>query len=326
MDRLPRLTLAFAWIAALCAPPAALAQPYPSKPIRVIHTFVASSIADGALRLVSQKMSESMGQPVIVESQSGAAGIIGAQMVMRSAPDGYTLLLTNPTAVVSAPFLLKNRPFDPIKDFTPITDAIGAVLCLVVSDSFPPNSVRELIAHIKANPGKFAYGTTGIGSQYHLEMEVIKLHYGLEITHVPYRSGGEQLNAVAAGFIPVAFAPLGGQTMGLAKSGKIKVLAIMEAKRYPGAPDIPAIAEQLPEYEKVPNGMFYYGPAGMPASIVKRLYEEIVKALNTQEVLDRLRQLALFPIASTPEAFAARTRKDIEISARAIKAAGLKPE
>ena len=325
MDRLLRVAFALAWIGALLTPLAALAQAYPSKPIHVIHTFVASSIADGVLRMISQKMSESMGQPVIVEPQPGAAGIIGSQMVMRAAPDGHTLLLTNPTAVVSAPFLLKNRPFDPIKDFTPITDAIGAVLCLVVSSSFPPNSVKELVDLVKANPGKFAYGTTGIGSQYHLEMEAIKLKLGLDITHVPYRSGGEQLNAAAAGHIPVAFAPLG-QTMPFVKAGKVKVLAITEAKRYPGAPDVPAITEDLPEYEQVPNGMFYYGPAGMPAPIVKRLYEEIVKALNAPEILDRLRKLYLFPIASTPEAFAVRTRKDIEISARAIKAAGLKPE
>jgi tripartite-type tricarboxylate transporter receptor subunit TctC len=304
---------------------AAHGQTFPAKPIRVISTYVAGSPADGLLRQLSQKMSESVGQPVIVEVQSGAGGLVGAQAVMRAAPDGYTVLATIPTTLVATPLLMKSRPFDPLKDFTPITAALDAAISMVVAANVPANSVKELIEHVRANPGKLAYGSNGVGGTYHMEMEIVLSSQNLRMTHVPYKGGSEALLAVATGQIAVAFAPLSA-ALPHAKAGKMKVLAMMHVQRFAGAPDIPAIKEQVPEYEKTPTGTYYYGPAGMPRDVLQRLYTEIAKAVRSPEVMERLNRIMFFPVLNTPEEFVAQTRRDIEISARAIKAAGLKPE
>jgi tripartite-type tricarboxylate transporter receptor subunit TctC len=303
----------------------ALAQTYPTKAIRVISTFGAGSPADALVRALSQKMSESMGQPVIVEAQPGASGVVGAQLVARAAPDGYTLLMTIPTTLVATPFLLKTRPYDPLKDFTPITAAMDAATCIMVSTSLPVNSMQDLIAYAKANPGKVPYGSNGIGGTYHMEMEAIKLKYGLDMTHVPYKGGTAALQAAANGEIPVAFSPLS-SALPFQKSGKVKVLAILDTKRYPGAPDIPSMAEQVPGYEKTPTGSFYYGPAGMPRPIVMRLYEEVARAVKQPDVLERMHAIAFFPTVNTPDEFLEQTKREIEIAARAIKIAKIPVE
>ena len=301
------------------------AQSFPTKPIRVISTYVAGSPADGLLRAIGQKMTESIGQPVITEVQSGAGGLVGAQQVMRSAPDGYTILATIPTTIVSTPLLMKNRPFDPLKDFTFITPALDAAISMVVSANVPANNVKELIEYIRANPGKLAYGSNGVGGQYHIEMESILKSQNLQMTHVPYKGGTEALLAAATGQIAVAFAPLSG-ALQHAKAGKLKVIAMLNEKRYPGAPEIPAVKEAVPEYEKTPTGTYYYGPAGLPKDVLQRLYSEIAKAVRSPEVTERLNKIMFFAVLSTPEEFVAQTKRDIDISARAIKAAGLKPE
>jgi tripartite-type tricarboxylate transporter receptor subunit TctC len=314
--------------ALLCAawlPFGALGQAYPTKPIRVISTYTAGSPADALVRHVSQKMTESMGQPVVVEVQTGASGVVGGQFVARAAPDGYTLLATIPTTLVATPFLLKSRPYDPLKDFTPITAAIDAATCIMVSSSLPVNSVKELIAYAKANPGKVPYGSNGVGGTYHMEWESIKKTYGLDMTHVPYKGGTDALMAAVNGQIPVSFAPLSA-ALPHVKAGKIKVLAVLDTKRYPGNPDIPAMSEQVPEYDKMPTGTFYYGPAGMQSAVVHRLYEEIKKAVTSPDVVERMRAIAFFSTVNTPEEFAVQTRREIEVAARGIKAAGLQPE
>jgi tripartite-type tricarboxylate transporter receptor subunit TctC len=301
------------------------AQGFPSKPIRVISTYVTGSPADGLLRLIHQKMSESVGQPVIVEVQSGAGGLVGAQAVMRAAPDGYTILATIPTTMVATPLLMKQPPFDPLRDFTHITAALDAAICMVAATNVPGNSVKELIEHIRANPGKLAYGSNGVGGTYHMEMEFILSSQKLQMTHVPYKGGSEALLAIATGQIAVAFAPLAA-ALPHAKAGKLKVLAMMNDKRFPGAPDVPAVKEQVPEYEKTPTGTYYYGPAGMQRDVLHRIYNEIAKSVRSQDVMARLNKIMFFPVLNTPEEFIAQTKRDIAISARAIKAAGLKPE
>jgi tripartite-type tricarboxylate transporter receptor subunit TctC len=311
--------------AGMAIAPQAFPQAYPTKPIRVISTFGAGSPADALVRHISQKMTESMGQTLVVEAQAGASGVVGAQLVARAAPDGYTVLVTIPTTLVATPFLLKNKPYDPLKDFTPITAAMDAATCMMVSASLPVNSVQELIAYAKANPGKVPYGSNGIGGTYHMEMEAIKLQYGLDMTHVPYKGGTLALMATVNGELPVGFAPLSA-ALPHVKSGKVKVLAVLDTKRYPGNPEIPSMGEQVPSYEKTPTGSFYYGPGGMQKPVVMRLYTEIAKALSFPDVMERMRQIAFFSTANTPEEFAEQTRREIEISARAIKAAGLQPE
>src|SRR3954470_6377743 len=172
----------------------AQAQTWPSKPVKVISTFSAGSPADGLMRLVAQKMGDSIGQPVVVEVLSGAGGLVGAQTVARAAPDGYTLLNAISTTLVTTPHLLKNRSID-MKDFAPIIVMAKAATCMLAAVSFPPNDVRELIAYAKANPGKVAYGSNGVGGTYHLEMEMLKANHHVEMTHVPYKGGTNALMA-----------------------------------------------------------------------------------------------------------------------------------
>jgi tripartite-type tricarboxylate transporter receptor subunit TctC len=314
---------------AVCAllPALAAAQTYPSKPVRVVSTFGAGSPADALVRAITQKMGESMGQPFVVDAQPGASGVVGGQLVARAAPDGYTLLMTIPTTLVATPFLLKVRPYDPIKDFTPITAALDAATCIMVSTQLLPNvnSVKDLIAHARANPGKVPYGSNGVGGTYHMEWESIKRTYSLDMTHVPYKGGTDAMMAAVTGSVPVSFAPLSSALPHM-KAGKVKVLAVLDNRRYPGNPDIPAMKEEVPDYLKMPTGSYFYGPAGLPRPIVNRIYEETRKAVADGDVVARMQKIAFFSTVNTPEEFAAMTRQQIEVAAKGIKAAGLTPE
>ena len=301
------------------------AQAFPAKPIRVLSTFPAGGVADGAMRLIGQKMSESMRQPVIVEALPGAGGVIAAQSLVRAAPDGYTILHSAPTTLVATPYLLKNPPYDPLKDFTYITHLTDATTCILVNAAVPVNTVRELIEHIKANPGKLAYGSNGVGASFHLEMELLKQKQGMDITHVPYKSGLDALSAAAAGQIPVAFVTVG-SALGQARAGKVKILAVLSVKRFTTLPDIPAMGEQLPDYEKIPSGDEMVGPAGLPDAILRRLHAEIVKALYNPEVQERLKQIGFVPVGNTPEEHAIQIRKDMATMAKGLKAAQIVAE
>jgi len=304
--------------------PAALAQNYPAKLVRIVSTQTAGSPADALIRLTAQKMSESIGQPVLVDVQAGAGGVLAAQTVARAAPDGYTLLYTLPGTSVTTPQLMKNKP-DERKDFTPIIVVSKAATCMLASVSFQPNTVKEMIAFARANPGKLAYGSNGIGGGYHLEMEMLKHKYGLDITHVPYKAGVDALMATVSGTLPIAYAPCA-PALAQARAGKVKILAVLEMKRLPELPDLPAMGEQIPDYEKIAGGNDIYGPAGLPQPILKRLHAELDKALAAPEVRARMREISFFPDGTALEEMAAQRRKDVEITARAIKAAGLKPE
>jgi tripartite-type tricarboxylate transporter receptor subunit TctC len=302
----------------------AAAQAWPSRPLRVISTFTAGSPADALMRLVGQKLGEPLGQPVVVEVQAGAGGLVGAQAVLRAAPDGYTYLYTISTTLVTTPHLVKNRPVE-MKDFAPVITMAKAFTCMLAAVSFPPASVRELIAYAKANPGKVAYGSNGIGGTYHLEMEMIKQKQGVDITHVPYKGGTDGLLAAAAGTIPIAFAPCS-SVAPLARAGKVKFMAVLEHKPAADYPDIPAMGEQLPDYEKISGGVDIWAPAPVPAAIVRRLHTEIDKVLAQPDVRARMKEIG-FPYDGTAlEAMAAQRRKDFELAGRAVKVAGLKPE
>ena len=322
-----RIKLSFSILAAALAfaVPGASAQTFPSKPFRIVSTFTPGAVADAAMRLIAQKMSDSVGQPVIVDAMPGAGGVLGAQIVVRAAPDGYTLLHCAPTTLVATPLILKTPPYDPIKDFTYVTHMTDATLSLVVTNSLPVNNVKELIEYAKANPGKLAYGSNGVGASAHLEMELMKLKYGIDITHVPYKGGADGLNAAAAGQIPVAFAPLISSAQ-MAKAGKVRIIAVTAVKRFSGLPEYPSMGEQLSDYEKIPTGDEIVGPAGIPTAILRRLNVEMVKAINTPESLERLKSIGFVPVANTPEEHLAQIKRDMVVMAKAIKAANIKPE
>jgi len=302
----------------------AWAQAWPTKPIRIISTLGAGSPADALVRLVGLKVSEPLGQPVVVEVHAGAGGLLGAQTVMRAAPDGHTLLYTISTTLVTTPHLVKNRVVE-LKEFAPIITMAKAFTCMLASVAFPPNSVRELIAYAKANPGKVAYGSNGIGGTYHLEMEMIKQKQGVDITHVPYKGGTDGLNAAAANNIPIAFAPCS-SVAPLVRAGKVKYMAVLEHKRASDYPDVAAMGEELPDYEKISGGVDIWAPAGVPMLAVRRLHAEIDKALALPDARALMKKIS-FPYDGTAlEDMAVQRRKDFELAGRAVKIAGLKPE
>jgi tripartite-type tricarboxylate transporter receptor subunit TctC len=302
---------------------AAHAQPYPTRPIRSIMTVAGG--ADIIARLVAQGLTGALGQPVVVESLSGAGGAIGADAVARAAPDGYTIMLASASTLVMNRFLSKSARLDPLKDFTPITKAFETIAVVVASPSLPANSLRELIEYAKRNPGKLSYGTSGIGTTHHLSGESIRLLTGIDWVHVPYKGGPPVITDLIGGEIQVGFSILATAAPFIA-SGKVKVLAVNGAKRYHVIPDVPTVSEQLPGYEPPPTWGGYFGPAGMPRAVQARLHDEIVRILNSPEVRAKAEDIG-FPIAtSTPEELSATIRRDIETTAGIVKAIGIKPE
>ena len=302
---------------------AAQAQTYPSRPIRSIMTVAGG--ADIIARLVAQGLTTSLGQPVIVETQSGAGGAIGAEAVARAAPDGYTIMLASESALVMNRFLSKSARLDPLKDFTPITKAFETVAVVETTPAQPFASMRELIAYAKRNPGKLSYGTSGIGTTHHLSGESIRLLTGIDWVHVPYKGGPPVLTDLVGGEIQVGFSVLATVAPFVA-SGKVRLLAVNGTKRYHVIPDVPTIGEQLPGYEPPPTWAGYFGPAGIPPAIVTRLRDEIVRVLNSPAVRAKAEDIG-FPIAtSSPEELNATIRRDIEYTAGIVKAIGIKPE
>jgi tripartite-type tricarboxylate transporter receptor subunit TctC len=309
---------------ALAAPHApAAADAYPSRPIRSIMTVAGG--ADIIARLVAQGLTQSLGQPVVVEILSGAGGAIGAEAVARAAPDGYTIMLTSASALVMNRFLSKSARLDPLKDFTPITRAFDTVAVVVASPALPAESIRELIDYAKRNPGKLSYGTSGVGTTHHLSGESIRLLTGIDWVHVPYKGGPPVITDLVAGEIQVGFSILATAAPFIA-SGKVRLLAVNGAKRYHVIPDVPTVGEQLPGYEPPSTWGGYFGPAGMSRAVVARLHDEIVRVLSTPEVRARAEDIG-FPIAtSTPGELSATIRRDIEYTAKIVEAIGIKPE
>jgi len=302
---------------------AAHAQPYPSRPIRSIMTVAGG--ADIVARLVAQGLTQSLGQPVVVEAQAGAGGAIGADAVARAAPDGYTIMLTSASALVMNRFLSKSARLDPLRDFTPITKAFETVALVVTSPALPFESMRDLVEYAKRHPGKLSYGTSGIGTTHHLSGESIRLLTGIDWVHVPYKGGPPVITDLIGGEIEVGFSILATAAPFLG-SGKIRVLAVNGAKRYHVIPKVPTVAEQLPGYEAPSTWGGYFGPAGMPRAIVVRLHDEIARILNSPEVRAKTEDIG-FPVAtSTPEELSATIRRDIEYTARIVKAVGIRPE
>jgi tripartite-type tricarboxylate transporter receptor subunit TctC len=310
---------------AVCLASQAWAQGYPTKPIRVVSPFSSGNPADVLVRLQAQKMSVSMGQPIVIEPNTVASGVGAAQIVMRAPPDGYTLLYALPSQIMIPPFLIREKPFDPMRDFTPITSATDAHIGIFVANSFPPRSVKELIAYAKANPGKVAYGTNGIGGTYHLEMELFKQQFGIEATQVPYKGTVDSVNALMAGDIPMVYGPLGSLAP-LMKAGKVRMLVLLDYKRAPEIPDVPAMGEEISGYVRIPTGLNFYGPASLPTPVTQRIYTETVKALRADDLLAKIKEYAFYPLGTPPEELQAKHKRDFEIIARAVKAAKLEAQ
>jgi len=310
----------------VAAGPSAWAQAWPTaKQITIIAPVPPGPSIDMIARLVAAKLSESLGQTVIVENRSGANGAIGSNAVARAAPDGYTLLAATPASHVTAVHLTKNLPYDPVADFTPIMAAVEPVTALVVNSELPVNSVQELIAYAKANPGKLSYGSSGVGSVFHLTGELFNRTAGVNIAHVPYRGVAKPMQDVAAGHIQMMHISLS-SARGALVSGKAKVLAILEPKRYPKLPNIPSMSEIIPAFRKPSTWFGFFGPAKLPPEIVARLNAEMRQAINAPDAVAKLEQSDLAIIAGTPEDFAALQKQGIREFGEIIKASGIKPQ
>jgi tripartite-type tricarboxylate transporter receptor subunit TctC len=309
---------------ALLTPAAALPQPFPSKPIRMVIPFPPGGV-DITGRLLAGKMAELMGQPVVVDNRGGANGVIGSELVAHSPADGYTILLTTPSTHITAVFLSKNVPYDPVKDFTPISAALEPVSLLIVHPGVPVNTVQELIQHARKNPGKLTYSSSGIGSVFHLTGEAFKEAGNVDILHVPYKGTGPSLADVVAGRIDMTFSALSTLRPHMV-SAKVKVLAVAEPRRYAGLPDVPTVAETLTGFDKPSTWFGFFGPAGMPRPIVQRLSAEIAKTVHAPDLRPKLDEGGFSIIGSSPEEFAAMIKKGFEVYGKIVKTAGLKPE
>ncbi len=303
----------------------ALAQAYPSRQIRIVVPFAAGAgVLDIMARLVGQHLGASLGQQVVIDNRPGAGGIVGAEVVAKAEPDGYTLLMGN-TALVVSPYLYAKLPFEPLADFVPVTLVNSAPLLLVVHPSVPVQSVKELIAYAKARPGQLNYGSGGVGSTPYLATELLKAMAGIDVVHVPYKGGAPALADLAAGQLTFMIENVPG-TMPLVKSGKLRALAITSAQRSPLAPDLPTMAEAgVPDYEMVGwNGVFV--AKGTPAEIVARLNSDLAKVLRLPDVKEQMATLGAEPGGDSTPAFGAFVKAESARWGRIIKERGIRPE
>ncbi len=319
------ILLAFASFAlTLFAPAPAHAQAYPSKPVRLIVPWAPGGTTDILGRILGQKMGEKWGQPVLVENRGGAAGNIGTEAVVRSAPDGYTLLLGTMSTHAMNQFLYSSMTFDPVKDLAPVSLVANVATVLVVHPSLPVNNVNELVALARSKPGKLNFASGGVASFNQLCAELLKMTAKIDIVHVPYKGGGPAVADLVGGKVDMLFtgAPV---TMPHIKAGRLKLLAVTDSRRSAALPDTPTVAESLPGVE-FNNWYGVFAPAGTPRPIVDFLNAEVLRILALPDVKERFSGLGAEPTPSTPEWFAAVMAADAEKWGRVIKQAGVRAD
>lgn len=310
------LTLA-AGLGSMTALPAAWAQAtYPSKPIKVIVPYAPGGATDILARMVAAKLQESWGQTVVVENKPGASGVLGNDAVAKSPPDGYTVLL-GITAMVQLATLMK-LPYDPAKDFIPVTQLAVSTSVLAVPAATPAKTLAEYIALLKAQPGKHGYGSFGAGTSAHIQGELFKSQTGTDLAHVPYKGSAPMVNDLLGGQLSCAFLDVG-SSRGHFKSGSLRPLASTGTERLKILPDVPTFAEAgLKNFE--PRGWFaYFLPAGTPAPVVSKLATELARIIHLPDVSARIEELGLLPMGNTPEQFAAVVRNESVLYAKLIK-------
>lgn len=309
------------WVSGVLAQTGSVTQSWPSKPLRLVVPFPAGGAVDLLARLITPRLGESLGQPVVVDYRAGAGGNVGADLVAKSAADGYTLLLTaNGHAI--GPALYKKLPFNAERDFAPVTQVVATTFLLAGKPSGPVQSLRELLAAARARPGSINYGSTGIGSGPHLTLELLKVVAGVNMEHVPYKGDAPLINALMANEIDVAAIPPA-TGMQYLPSGKLRALALTGAQRSRAMPDVPTPAEAgLAGFEFTSwQGLFM--PANTPRDIVLRVQRDTARALAQPELRERLRALGMEIVASTPEEFEARFKADIAKFTRLVRDAGI---
>jgi tripartite-type tricarboxylate transporter receptor subunit TctC len=319
-----RLPASAAMLSLLLGFGAAGAQTYPAKPVRVITQFGPGTPGEIAARLVITQMSAAMGQPLVLESRAGGGGALAAASVARAEPDGYTIGVLNLAIPVTAPGLglTKDLSFDPVKDLAPITTLVHIPAVMAAHPSFPPNSVKELVEYAKANPGKVMYGTTGVGSSFHLTIEQVSALTGAKLQHIPYKTS-PVLDA-ASGAIHFAFV-VAPQAIPLIKAGKVKAIGVVSHQRSRLLPDVATVLETVPGYESVPEGTAIFAPGATPLPILRRLHAEAVAAVNRPEARDKLVASGSDIVTTaSQEEMAALVKRQIALVARIVRDTGLK--
>jgi tripartite-type tricarboxylate transporter receptor subunit TctC len=306
------------------AAPAALAQAYPTKAIRMVVPFAPGGTTDIVARLIAAKLSPALGESVVIDNRPGANGIVGSEVVARANPDGYTLMMGYLGNLAMNPALYAKLPYDPLRDYVPVTLVASTTQAIVVNPTLPAKTVAELIALAKSQPGHLHYASAGVGAPSHLSGELFKQLAGIDMVHVPYKGGGALMTDLISGQVKVSF---GGLAAALphVKSGKLRLLAVASAKRSPAVPDVPAVAETVPGFD-VPSWLGVVAPAGTPRPIVERLHAEMAKVLNTDEIKERLATEGGEVIAGGPAEFGAYLKAEIAKWDKVIKGANIRAE
>jgi tripartite-type tricarboxylate transporter receptor subunit TctC len=320
--------LVLCWLASLCVVgvDTAVAQTWPAaRPVTMVVPFPPGPALDLVARLVGGKISDALGQTVVVENRSGANGTIGSSLVARAAPDGYTLLAATAGTHVTAVHLMKQLPYDPLKDFAPIVAAVEPVTCLAVHSAVPVDTVEELITYARSHPDELSYGSSGLGSVFHMMGELFNQTAGVRIKHVPYRGVAPAMQDVISGHIPMVFISVSNAIPAM-QTGRVKILAVLEPTRYPKLPQVRSMSEIVPAFQKPSSWFGFFGPAGLPREIVTRLNIEMVKALNASDVRGKLEDNGMTVIGGTPEQFGALMQDGIVRYGAIIKATGIQAE
>jgi tripartite-type tricarboxylate transporter receptor subunit TctC len=320
-----RLAFGFALLLALAGFDPAHAQSYPSRTITIVVPYPPGASTDFTARLLREPLAEALGQPVVVENRPGAGGTTATAAVANAAPDGHTLLVTVNAPITMNLYLQKNFPFDPKTALTPIVAAAEVMLALAVNSAVPVKTVAELIDYAKRNVDKkLSYGSAGIGSAHHIAGELLKQKTGIQLTHVPYRGGGPIMQDLVAGHIPIGF----GTTPAVlpqAAARKVRILALVEAKRSPDLPDVPTVAETVPGVVTA-TWLGLFAPAHTPRPIVDRLNKIVNDALKRPEFAAKLKPQGASALGGTPEELSQRIRTELESWGRIIPSLGIQPE
>jgi tripartite-type tricarboxylate transporter receptor subunit TctC len=300
----------------------AFAQTYPAKPVRVIVPYAAGGPLDDVARVVGQRLTEMWGQAVVVDNRGGAGGGIGADVVAKSAPDGYTLLLGNAGPITINPSLQKKLPYDPQQDLLPVTLMVASPMVLVVHPSLPVKSVRELVAFARAKPGQLNFASAGVGNLQHLGMEALQSMAGIRMNHVPYKGAAPAFVDLISGQVELMFANIVG-VLPHVKSGRVRAVAVSSARRAAVLPEVASVAETYPEFDAT-GWMGMFAPAGTARDIVAKLHGDIAKVLARQDIRERLANQGAEVIAGTPEQLAVFVRRESALYAKIIQSSGIR--
>jgi tripartite-type tricarboxylate transporter receptor subunit TctC len=322
MLRLFKLT---ALIAALVCTAGAVAQTYPSKPIRWIVPYTPGGITDNVTRIVTQRVQEQTGWNIVVENKPGANSILGADLAAKSAPDGYTFLTVIAAHAANATLYAGKLPYDPVKSFAPVSLAGIAPLIMTANNNFPAKDVKELIAYAKANPGKISFGSSGIGAAAHLTTELFKQTAGIDMVHIPYKGTAPALQDEMGGNIQI-LVDVPSTLMPQVRGGKIKALAMFSNKRIASALEVPTMAEAGGPALESSTWVLFLAPAGTPRDIVNRMSAEVAKVISSNEIKSRFESLGIVPVGNTPEQATKFLADEIAKWSKVITTAGVKPE